>query len=202
MKLFSFKKRKKLKGLRGCSYRDFLILFPLCTDEKRKEIVDWLNAQERPAFLNNHEVMKNLNGINYGQLDDLSRVSNENDPFAESIKILLNIDDAEIYDLPVDKVFGFCNFVTKEIERINKLFSSISIDHTADEISAGIEQLNFGSFGVLDWYAQRMKISNQNDVRAVSWMRIYTCMKNDTAQAQYERRYNQIILNKTKSKKR
>lgn len=188
--------------MRGCTYRDFLILFPLCTDEKRKEIVEFLNAQERPAFLNSHEVMKDLNGINYGQLDDLSRVKNENDPFAEAIKILLNIDDVEIYGLPVDKVFGFCNFVTKEIERINNLFASISVDHTADELAAGIEQLNFGSFGVLDWYAKRMRITNQNDVRSVSWMRIYMCMKNDAEQAKYERRYNQIILNKSKNKKR
>ena len=196
-------KRKKMekKGLEKYCYRDFLTLFPLCTDENRKEIIDALNAEERPTFVAGKQVMRDLNAITYGQLDDLSRIKKSPDPLAAAFEIILELEPPVVYALPVTKVFGFGNFVTKEVERINKLFSDITLDHTADEISAGINELNFGSFGVLDWYARRMRISNQNEVRSVPWVRIYTCMKNDTAQVAYERRYNQVIINKSKRKR-
>lgn len=198
-----FKRHKRTDGrLEDYNYRDFLILFPLCNEESRNSIVARLNACERPAFLNDAEVPANLNHITYGQLDDLSRIKGENDPLAAAIRILLQLKDSEIYQMPVTKVFGFSNFVTKEIERINNLFAQIKIDHTSEEISAGIENLNFGSFGVLDWYARRMGIVNQNEVRSVSWVRIYTCMKNDTAQVAYERRYNKVILDNAKRRRK
>lgn len=197
-------KRKRIepKGLEKYCYRDFLTLFPLCTDENRNNIIAVLNAQERPNFVAGVKVMADLNSITYGQLDDLSRIKTSPDPLAAAFEILLDVTIADIYALPVTNVFGFGNFVTKEVERINKLFSDITLEHTADEVSAGINELNFGSFGVLDWYARRMRISNQNEVRSVPWVRIYTCMKNDTAQVAYERRYNQVIINKSKSRKR
>ena len=51
-----------------------------------------------------------------------------------------------------------------------------------------MEKLDFGSFGVLDWYARRMGITNQNEVREVAWVRIFQCMKNDAIKNEYERR--------------
>jgi hypothetical protein len=198
-----FKRHKRqLRVLESYSYADFLILFPLCTEESKNEAMAHLNACTRPSFLGEHEVPDSLNHISYGKLDDLSRLQNEKDPFGAAMKILLDMPEAEIYALPVTKVFGFSNFVAKEVERINNLFAAIKLDHTSEEISAGIESLNFGSFGVLDWYARRMRITNQNEVRSVPWVRIYTCMKNDTAQAAYERKYNKIILDNAKRRRR
>lgn len=195
------KHKKKGKGLEGYCYRDFLLLFPLCGDENKAEIIKYLNHCQRPKYLGEVEVMETLNGITYGQLDDLSGIKEQKDPFAASMGILLGLTPDVVYSLPVTTVFGFANFVTAEVDRINKLFAGITIDHTSDEIAAGIEDLNFGSFGVLDWYARRMRITNQNDVRNVAWVRIYKCMKNDTEQAAYERRYNQVMMNKTKSRR-
>lgn len=193
--------KKQRKGLESYSYRDFLLLFPLCGDDNKAEIIQYLNNCENPRYLGEVEVMENLNGITYGQLDDLSGIKEQKDPFAASMEILLGLTPQQVYSLPVTAVFGFANFVTAEVDRINKLFAGITIDHTSDEIAAGIEDLNFGSFGVLDWYARRMRITNQNDVRNVAWVRIYKCMKNDSDQAAYERRYNQVILNKSKSRR-
>lgn len=195
------RKNKEPKGLVKYSYRDFLTLFPLCTAENRNEIIKALNEEQRPNFIAGKKVMDDLNGITYGQLDDLSRIKTSPDPLAAAFEILLGLPASEVYALPVTTVFGFGNFATKEVERINKLFSDITLEHTADEVSAGINELNFGSFGVLDWYARRMRITNQNEVRSVPWVRIYTCMKNDTAQVAYERRYNQVIINKSKNRK-
>lgn len=198
-----FKRHKRNPhGLESCSYGDFLILLPLCVEESRRSIIGNLNAVGRPNYIGNIQVPDNLNGITYGKLDDLSRVGSEKDPMASLLEILLDLKPEDIYRLPVTKVFGFSNFVVKEVERINSLFAAIKLDHTSEEISAGIESLNFGSFGVLDWYARRMRITNQNEVRSVPWVRIYTCMKNDTAQAAYERRYNKVILENAKRRKR
>lgn len=200
MKVFR-KHKKENKGMEGRSYRDFLLLFPLCCEVKQKEIKDYLDTLPAPAYINDKEICTNLNAITYGQLDDLSRINN-GDPVANVFDILLQMQKEDVYGLKVGDVFGFCNMVTREVTRINKLFSSISLEHTPDEVAAGIDQLSFGSFGILDWYAKRMGITNQNEVRSVPWVRIYTCMKNDTAQVAYERRYNQVLTNKVKSRRR
>lgn len=200
MKVFR-KHKKENKGIEGRSYRDFLLLFPLCCEDKQKEIKDYLEVLPAPTFINDKEICTNLNAITYGQLDDLSRINN-GDPVVNVFDILLQMQKEDVYALKVGDVFGFCNMVTREVTRINKLFSSISLEHTPDEVAAGIDQLSFGSFGILDWYAKRMGITNQNEVRSVPWVRIYTCMKNDTAQVAYERRYNQVLTNKVKSRRR
>lgn len=198
-----FRRNKKIYGgLESYSYGDFVILLPLCAEASRQRVIGKLNDCERPPFLGNTEVPNNLNGISYGELDDLSRIGGEKDPVASVVEIILGMNTEDIYNLPVTKVFGFSNFVVKEVERINNLFSAIKLDHTPEEISAGIENLNFGSFGVLDWYARRMGIANQNEVRSVPWVRIYTCMKNDTAQAAYERRYNKVVLENAKRRRK
>ncbi len=147
------------------------------------------------------ELPKNLNTITYGQLDDLSRITQGHDPAVQVFKILLDIDAQEVYQMNVFDVFGFVNFCRAELERINKLFEAVAPTHTSEEIAAGIEDLNFGTFGVIDWYARRMGITNQDEVYSVAWVRIYTCMKNDNEQSEYEKRLNKQYLNKYKAKK-
>ncbi len=80
------------------------------------------------------------------------------------------------------------NFIKEQVTNINNLFSALKVNYSSEELSAGVKELDFGPFGVLDWYAKRMGISNQNEVRDVAWVRIYNCMKNDTEQNNYERR--------------
>ena len=138
--------------------------------------------------------------LSYGQLDDLSDAGNGKDANAVVLEVIMGLKRHEVYSMSVTDVFGFANFVRDEVKRINALFDSIKLPSTQDEVSAGIEDLNFGSFGVLDWYARRMGITNQNDVRNVAWVRIYRCMKNDNEKTAFERRLNQQLLNKAKRK--
>lgn len=179
-----------------CSYHDFLLLVGLCKEDHQKELMDILNYQERPSYLCGHKVPKDLNSISYGQLDDLQTAAESEDPVVDACKILLGISKDEIMGEDVNKVFGFVNFVANEVIRINKIFSSIKVSYSAEEKAAGVESLSFGSFGVLDWYAQRMHIPNQNDVRDISWVRIYQCIKNDNERNEYERRLSKIYSNK------
>lgn len=87
----------------------------------------------------------------------------------------------------------FVGWVSGEVERINKIFESTNTKPTAREKKAGIEQLNFGLFGMLDWYAKRMGIQDHDQVLSTPWLRIYKCIDMDNKRNQYERRYQEIM---------
>lgn len=184
------------------TYGEFLVLLPLCHNDHQAELLKQLKSAKRPAFILGKEVPANLNTITYGQLDDFSRIDQDNeDPAAKVFAILIGITPEQVYKLNVFDVFGVINFVRAELERINKLFSSIKVTHTPEEIAAGVEDLNFGTFGVIDWYAKRMGITNQDEVYSVAWIRIYTCMKNDNEKVEYEQRLNKQYIEKAKRKR-
>lgn len=197
------KKRKRgQKGVRKYSYNygEFLTLLPCCRESHQLNLMDQLSTAERPPYLLGKKVPENLNTITYGQLDDLARAAESEDPAAECISIIMGLDTKEIHSLDVWEVFGFINFCRKELERINALFESIKPNFTSKEIAAGVKNLKFGTFGVADWYARRMGITNQDEVFSVAWVRIYTCMKNDNQQNDYERRLREQYLKDNKQK--
>jgi len=186
------KKKKRKQGKKmDCQYKAFLMLFPFASKEVQKELLERLKNQPRPETLCGKEVPTNLNGISYGTLDDLRSSADDDDPAGACAKVLLGIEPKELLLEDVNDVFGFVNFVTKELKRINELFKSIKIHYSREEIAAGIRELDFGSFGVLDWYAKRMGITNQNEVRSVAWVRIFQCMKNDAMHNNFERKLSE-----------
>lgn len=187
-----------MKDRGACTYKQFLYLFPFCVKELQDELLERLRSQPRPSLLCGRVVPVNLNALSYGVLDDLRCAAAAKDPTAECARVLLGIEDVELYDADVNDVFGFFAFVGREIEKINKLFKGIHHTYSKEEEAAGVHDLDFGSFGVLDWYARRMGITNQNDVRDVAWVRIYQCMKNDNMQAEFERRLQKQYTEKSK----
>lgn len=196
------RKRNKANDDGSLSYGEFLLLLPCCAEKHQRELIERLRKQDRPDKLCDADVPANLNTITYGALDDLQSAASTDDPIGECAKVLLGIDPMFLMAEDVNDVFGFAAFVTRELERINKLFASIKPSYSSEEKEAGIETLNFGSFGVLDWYAKRQHIANQNDVRDVSWVRIYQCMKNDNAQNEFERRLSKVYERKAKRKRK
>lgn len=195
-------KQYRKKKIKLTTYGEFLVLLPLCHKDHQEELLETLKQAKCPAFVCGKEVPANLNTITYGQLDDFSRISqSEGDPAVQVFSILLGLEPPQVYELNVFDVFGMLNFVRSELERINALFASIQVTHSSEEIAAGIEDLNFGTFGVIDWYAKRMGITNQDEVFDVAWIRIYTCMKNDNEKAEYEQRLNKQYLEKAKRKR-
>lgn len=166
--------------------------------ELRDELLERLRSQPRPSMLCGRKVPESLNALSYGTLDDLRAATSAEDPTAECVRVLLGVDAKELYEADVNDVFGFFSFVGREIEKINKLFKGIHHSYSKEEEAAGVHELDFGSFGVLDWYARRMGITNQNDVRDVAWVRIYQCMKNDNMQAEFERRLQKQYTEKSK----
>lgn len=195
-------RRRNSKNAKLTSYGEFLILLPLCHKDHQAELLDQLKDAKRPAFILGKEVPENLNTITYGQLDDFSRIDHDKeDPAVKVFSILMGLEPEQVYQLNVFDVFGVINFVRAELDRINKLFASIKVTHSPEEIAAGVEDLNFGTFGVIDWYAKRMGITNQDEVYSVAWIRIYTCMKNDNEKSEYEQRLNKQYAEKAKRKR-
>lgn len=196
------RRRRNSKKMKPTTYGEFLILLPLCHKDHQEELLATLKQAKRPAFVCGKEVPANLNTITYGQLDDFSRISqSEEDPAVKVFSILLGLEASQVYQLNVFDVFGMLNFVRSELERINALFADIQPTHSSEEIAAGIEDLNFGTFGVIDWYAKRMGITNQDEVYDVAWIRIYTCMKNDNEKAEFEQRLNKQYMEKAKRRR-
>lgn len=187
-------KKKEDRDL--CTYGKFLELLPLCTEEKQSELLARLQKQPYPKALCGKQVPDNLNMLTYGELDDMQTAASTDTPIEETAKILLKIEPQELQEADVNDVFGFANFVTSEIKRINRMFATIKASYSQEEKAAGVESLNFGAFGVLDWYAQRMHIANQNDVRDIAWVRIFQCMKNDNDKNEFQRRLYQIYSKK------
>jgi hypothetical protein len=64
---------------------------------------------------------------------------------------------------------------------------------TQQQVRAGINNLRFGLFGVLDWYALRMGYQDHEKVADVPWINIYKCMDMDAKKAIYERKYQEVI---------
>lgn len=200
------KKRVKKRSplARSYTYREFLHFLPFCTDEHKKELMDILDGAEKPTEMCGVNVPEDLNLVSYGLLDDLANISVSGvaDPMAEIISRLLEVDTEKVYEANVFDVFGISKWIGNEVKRINKLFESISPNYSPEEIAAGVKSLNFGSFGVLDWYANRQRISDQNQVRDVAWIRIYTCMKNDNKKAEFNKRLNKQYQQKIRHGKR
>lgn len=199
----------KKKTRHSANYTSFGYLdtmLPVMTDESREKNLAYLNKMERPQYLFGQEVLQDFNLITFGQYSDLcDAMGGTND-----LSLLRNVvraiyedkTDEDIDQQPATDIFGFCNFAAKEVERINKLFGDINIERTDEERKAGIDRLQFGTFGILDWYAKRMGITDQNEVNSVKWVRIYTCMKNDSDEVAFNRRLQKVYNDKIKQQNR
>ena len=75
----------------------------------------------------------------------------------------------------------------------------LSIDKivpTPEERRAGVDKLSFGLFGLVDYYATRMGITDHEQVESVPWVRVYKCLDMDAEKIRYERRLREIYQNK------
>lgn len=187
-----FRHRRNQKVRRFLSFHSYLTIFAATSDAVRVEQYTEMNKLPRQSVICGKEVPENLNHITYGQLDDLHDVPNGAEAIVNCCKVILKVEEAAVMLERADRILWFAAFCNKEVDRINKIFASVRPDYEAEEKMAGIERLKFGSFGVLDWYARRMGIADQNAVRDVPWIRIYQCMKNDNEYAKYEKRLRAV----------
>lgn len=99
-------------------------------------------------------------------------------------------------------VQGFVNWFTSEMERVNTLFSSVGRKLSNEELRAGFGKSNAGGFGLIDWYARRMGITNHEEAELTPWPRVYKCLAIDAEHDEKNRRLQAIRASEAKAKQR
>lgn len=185
------------------TYGDLRRLYPYLTDESRARVATRVKGAPKPLALCGHMLPANLNEITFGQLTELQTAANADDAILATARALFpTIAASDMERVNVFVACGFLQWIGQEVERINKLWDGLRVKHTPQEIMAGAEKLNFGTFGVLDWYAKRQGITDQDEVNNIAWVRLYACMKQDNERAMYERRLNNIYMSNLNKKKK
>lgn len=146
----------------------------------------------RPKEVGGFIVPDDLNGLTLGQLLQLQDMRNESDAFFIPCKVMFGMSDEEILGCRAVEVVCLASWVSREVERIGQLFKSCHNEPKAEEVRAGIHLINFGVFGLIDWFAKRMGITNHEEVENVPWVRVYKCMQMDAEMEAFNRRLNEI----------
>lgn len=178
----------------------FVMLMPYMTENT----INTLAFIPTPKKFCKVEIPDTLQMVTFGMLTQLQQApvkDNYSQTCCKLVSTLTGVDEVKIVQQPAYKVLGIVNMIKAEMERIGKLFQSLNTDKTSDEISAGIDSLNFGAFGIVDWYAQRMGIIDHEEVFNTPWARIFQCMKIDHEQGEFEKRYRKIIEQRSKVKR-
>ena len=198
----AYKIKDKMMARRAkMTFADMLRLMPLMTDGTRQR----LQEVRPPKTIAGHDVPNDLQLITYADLCELQRISRQ-DATADKVvtEIVAQVTGCDADDVMGERaidVMGVVNMVREEIRRIGKLFASLKGDHTSEELQAGVEFLDFGTFGIIDWYARRMGITDHDVAYNTKWQRIYECLRIDKEQADYERRLRQVYNNQHKRRR-
>lgn len=156
---------------------------------------------ERPAYIGQTKCPEDLNGLTIGQLIEIGEADGPDTDY-RIIEIVLDMDKPQADKCRATEVAAFLSWVGRQVKRINRLFESVQSKPTAKEKQAGVDKLQFGLFGILDWYAKRMGITDHDDVLTVPWLRIYKCMDMDNKVEQYQRRLNDISMQEARRKRK
>ena len=162
----------------------------------KEEVQNQMKNLPKPYSVGGVKTPDSLNDITIGELMELQSAENERELILKCCTILLSLDERNALKSQANDVLGFSVWVSKELERIAKLFQSTTIPPTPEEKQAGVDSLNFGMFGILDYYALRMGITDHEEVEKVKWIRVYKCLDMDAKKARYEKRLRTIYAKK------
>ena len=179
--------------------KEFIILHRIAINQG--EIMTYISEAPKPSQIARKRPPSSLNDLTMGELLQLQAMNDGIDVFIVPCKVLLGLKESEVMKADASEVLGLARWVAKEIERINKLFEAVTVKPTPQEERAGINNLNLGVFGMIDWYAQRMGITNHEEVESVPWVRVYKCMEIDAKKTIYQRRLQQVYNEERRNRK-
>ena len=154
-----------------------------------------------PAEIAGKQAPQSLDDITLGQLIQLQEIGAKMGVFEAIAIVLLGKPAGWAMKAPALPMLGLRNMVVKEQDRIAGLFRSLVREPEAAEIMAGVDSLNFGMFGLADWYARRMGIHDHDTAFNTPWIRVWQCQKNDLLEAEYQRRLQQQTERLAKSQR-
>lgn len=151
-----------------------------------------LEKLERPDEVAGVATPENLNEMTVGQMLALSDLKDAGDMFYKVCEVLLGLDRKRTAKASAVQVVRFVGWVLGRVKEINRLFEKTKGNPSPEEIRAGIKNLNFGVFGMIDWYAKRMGITDHEEVMKVPWLRLYKCLDMDNQMNEYQKRLIKI----------
>ena len=181
-------------------FAQFVALMAYMTEDTIKSLV----LIPPPKKFCKVDVPDTLQMVTFGMLTRLQQAPKDNDYLKTCcllVSTLTGVSPDVVASRRAYDVLGIVNMIQGEMERIGKLFQSLQTDKSSDELAAGIDRLEFGTFGIVDWYAQRMGIVDHEEVFNTPWQRIFQCMKIDHENNEFEKRYRKIIENRSKIKR-
>lgn len=163
-------------------WREFLLV--------DKEAFDAVPCPER---LGRKKVPDSLNHLTFEQLAKLWSVKTDEDLIYTSCEVVLGLSRRRTSKLPTVPTVGFLNRISAELLRIKGMFDECSVPPTPEETAAGINQLHFGSFGIIDNYAKRMGFTSHDEAAKTPWLVVWQCIRNDAQVALFNRRLSQVM---------
>ena len=159
-----------------------------------------LEDMSRPEEVGGVMTPETLDEMTIGQMLKLSGLTDARDMFYQVCKVLLGLEEAQTDNARAVDVVRFVGWVLGRVKEINRLFEKTKGNPTPEQISAGVMRLNFGVFGMIDWYAQRMGITDHEAVMDVPWVRIYKCLDMDNQTNEYQKRLAKIYDERYRTK--
>ncbi|MCL1933962.1 MAG: hypothetical protein FWF53_09165 [Candidatus Azobacteroides sp.] len=183
---------------KNTTLEDFIFYTDLFkSDEKQiEDLFSKLELTELPPYILNKPIPENLNDLTFGQLIKIQSIKTVKDMLLVPLHVISGIDIEKILTCKAFDVIRFMLFVQKELTRIGKLFAEIKYRPSAEEVQAGINNIDNGVFGTIDWYARRMGITDHSEVESIPWIRIYKCLEMDNRQALFEKKLREIYSKK------
>lgn len=174
---------------------EYYNLLPVAAN--RKAAMEWAKSRPRPAYICGRAIDGDeLNLLSFRDYIRLAGAKDDN-TFLLIVQEVLGINGLRNED--AGRALGLLNWVARFIAKITELFNKASIPSTAEEKQAGVENLRFGIFGIVDWFAKRMRITHESAERT-GWQTIYKCLDMDVKTAIYERKLQQQYIEKAKAK--
>lgn len=150
----------------------------------------------KPVRVAGMKTPQNLDHLTMGQFTLLGHIGS-GDTLVDPVCIVMGLDRERVLRLPFLQVVGLAHWVAEQMKEVAKMFDSIPSEITVEQRRAGVERLNFGSFGLVDSYARRMGIADHDYVLdCVPWLRVWQCMKNDALVVEYEKRLRKVYEDK------
>lgn len=170
------------------TFKHWIVVATFSKDIERLE----LEKCTRPLKVGKIHTPSNLDDMTIGQMVQMSDCKTGSQLFYRVCKVLLGMEAQQVDNCLAVEVVRFVGWVLGRVKIINDLFDKAKSKPSDEEVRAGINHLKFGIFGLIDWYALRMGITDHEEVTKVPWGRVYKCLDMDTRTNEYKKKLQKV----------
>ena len=144
---------------------------------------------KRPDSILTHAVPESLDSITYSQRLDLQDIKTESDMLFKPCEILFSMTKNDVLSVSVFSIIGLSMWVIKELNRMSdRERTTLEYKPEPEELKAGINELRFGAFGIIDSIVRTRPVYTHEAVLQLSCAKVYAMQLIDHKQRMYEKR--------------